>query len=371
MTQGLSSHIVAGYSSYEHIGGNNYKVNFTLIRDIYTNGASLDSDIVIQIYSYDGSEYAHEGNALTTLDSIANFEFTNTQFANPSFIGYEYGVYSINYELMQSDKDYYFVFQRCCRNPLISNIQNSGEIGLSIFSIITSKAQELQNSSISFDRLPPTLVPVNIDFNSPIEAISLDGDTLRYQLSPSYIGGGMMGAGANTGNAFECDGVLPQGPCFPPYQQTSYTPTELNFNNPFPAWDNLSMDPETGDLLGTPNMIGRYAYGFTIHEFRDGQIINSTNFDYLLDVTDFVNAVDENNIEPIKVLGNPSSDVFSITLPQGEFQLGLYDIKGQQIEFMTTTKQNKIELNINGTNGIYFLHVSSKSMTKTIKLIKL
>ena len=373
ISQVSATHIVAGFSSYEHISGNTYQINFTIIRDIFTNGALLDEDIVIQIYTHDAGIYEHEGNALASLDSTQEFEFTNTQYADPSNIGFEYGVYSINYELTESDKDYQFVFQRCCRNPLFSNLVNPLETGISLFSTITRSAQAFQNSSITFDKLPPVLVPVNVDYNSPIKAISLDADTLIYQFSPTYIGGGLMGIGGPQENVNSCDGLEPHGPCFPPYSQTEYFPSnELNFSAPFPAWDDLGINPGTGDILGTPRMIGRFAYGFTVHEFRDNELINSTNFDYMIDVVDFVSSVEQINSESIKVLGNPSDEIFSIQLDGHEsYNFGVYNLEGQQIDFDAVSKNNQIEIRINGPSGIYFLNAFNHKTSKTIKLVKL
>jgi len=372
LTQGNTNHIVAGFSNYKHVDESTYEVKFTLIRNQNSGGTPLDMEVVIQIYTFDGLEYIHEGNLLVERDSTYNFDHgEQNSFASSVNVELEYAEYIIEYNLEQADKDYVFVHQRCCRTNLTSNLSNPGENGITLSTTITMQAQALQNSSIEFELLPQIFRKVNQEEEIPIEVVSIDGDILSYQLSPIYLGGGPNGTMPNSGNATDCDGVLPQGPCYPPYSQASFAQPELNFFKPIPSWNNITMDGQTGNLTGAPTMSGWFSYGFTIHENRNGQIINSTNFDYLMliGLTSSTSDVIESSIE---VLGNPSSDLFYISVDNTEkHDLLVTDMNGHRVRFSEGYHGKLTELNIEGPSGVYILSVSNGKTFDTVKLVKL
>jgi len=139
LAQGSSNHIIAGFSNYKHISESSYEVKFTLIRDQNSGGAELDNEIVVQIYTYDGLAYLFEGNILVERDAIYDFDHGElNSFANSVAIELEYGEFIMEYELTEPDKDYLFVFQRCCRSPLTTNISNSNDNGITLSTTISS-----------------------------------------------------------------------------------------------------------------------------------------------------------------------------------------------------------------------------------------
>ena len=369
--QAKATHIVAGFSSYTHLSNSTYQIKFTLIRDELSGGAEFDQDITVQVYTFDGNDYQFDGYLTTGLSNRAAVDLGNVVFEQNTNIQLEYGEYQINYNLTASDKDYIFVFQRCCRNQTIVNIADPGDSGITLFTTITTEAQALQNSSIDFEIFPNLLAKVNEEIDRPIQVNNIDGDSLVFEFNPLYLGGGLAGA-TIPGDPTACDGVQPQGPCPPPYEQATFSSSDLNFNMPFPAWDNAGIDSSSGSLLGTPAAIGQYSYGFSIHEIRGGEIINSTNFDYIVYVADFTNTLEEVEQSIIEVYGNPSEDLFTLKLDNNiDFELNVYDINGRQINFNCLKKNKLHELHIEGPAGIYFLNVSGLEKLETIKLVKL
>ena len=129
-------------------------------------------------------------------------------------------------------------------------------------------------------------VKINEDLDQPILVNSLDDDQLSYQFSPIYKGGGTNGLNG-VGDPQDCDGLSPEGPCYPPYEFVDFLNSDVAFYKPFPGWESQGLDGQSGSLLGTPTEMGQFAYGLTIHEFRDGLIINSTNFDYLVNAVSY------------------------------------------------------------------------------------
>jgi len=168
-----------------------------------------------------------------------------------------------------------------------------------------------------------------------------------------------------------CDGISPHGPCFPPYAPANYVGTELNFFKPIPGWSDIAMDGQSGKLNGTPTMNGWFTYGFTIHENRNGQIINSTNFDYLT-IIGLTSSIENVTKSHIQVLGNPSSDSFYVSIEDSEqFDLQLTDMNGHKVYFTKDQQASLTELSIDGPSGVYILSISNGKTFKTAKLVKL
>lgn len=368
----FANHIVAGFSSYTHVVDNLYEINFTLVSDFNTNGAPLDEIINIQIFSFNGVDYTYQDFATIPFTKISDFDHGVQQpiAEQLNLVELNYAEYSFSYELLESDVDYIFVYQRCCRSPLFANTLDPNNTGISLHCTITSEAQALQNSSIDFDLLPPVFAEVNVDQDFPINLINLDADSLSFQFSPPLIGGGNDGS-TGSGDPTSCTGLQPEGPCFPPYATVPFS-SELSFEMPFPNWLNQGMDAQTGDLMGTPQQLGQYSYGFSIDEFRNGELINSTNFDYMVIVADFTLSTNKIQESKLEVFGNPGRESFLIKLINSEeYKFEVYSLAGEKITHTSSTSNGFLEVNILGPSGVYFLKASSKNRSEILKLIKL
>lgn len=367
-----ATHIVAGFSSYKHLSGNSYEVTFNLIRDRLSGGAQADQEIFVQVYSFDGINYNFESNIITPLSTIVEVEHgMQSSIASLSNISLEYADYVLDFELSDPDLDYLFVFQRCCRTPTFGNILEPSENGITLISTITKEAQAVQNSSIEFDMLPSFIAIANEEITSNISATSLDDDVLSFQFSPSYVGGGLDGS-TGTGNPNTCTGITPQGPCPPPYAQVGYSIDNGSFITPFPSWDNQGMDAMNGTLEGIPNLIGQYAYGFSIHESRNGQIINTTSFDYVVYVLPFISSTEELDENKLWVQGNPSTDGFIIESKlDKELSYDVYNLEGQKMNSRITTSGNRVKIDFDGHPGMYILKAYNESTNQSLRLIKL
>src|SRR5690554_8198367 len=70
---------------------------------------------------------------------------------------------------------------------------------------------------------------------------------------------------------------------FPPYDNINW---ELGFgpNQPFGASGPTSIDPNTGELIADPSLLGKFVVGIVAKEYRNGVLIGSTSRDFLLTV---------------------------------------------------------------------------------------
>ena len=365
-----ATHIVAGFSSYEHLNDNSYQISYTLIRDNLSGGANFDEDIFVQVYSFNGFNYTFKGNLMVPMGDIKEVTHGVQQSEADEFsISLSQVEYKFEYQLQEDSVDYVFVHQRCCRVPTISNILGTDE-GITLSTTITKEAQALQNSSIKLDRLPNFIAIANEEQLYPIDAISIDGDTILYQFSPIYYGGGLDGT-TGLGSPTDCTGVTPTGPCPPPYQQGSFSFTEGAFNTPFPAWDNAGLEPSNGTLLGIPTEVGLFSYGFQIHEIRNGLIINSTAFDYIVYVVPTVVSTNEIGHDKIKIAGNPSSNGFTLEnqLDQ-ELSYQVFNLKGEKISNRIERSGSIVKIDFDGPSGMYILKAFNEEYNQNLKLIK-
>ena len=104
-------------------------------------------------------------------------------------------------ELPIINENYVIVWQRCCRNITITNIQNPGETGATYSIEIHPDAQRTCNSSPRFINFPPSVLCANAPFKFDHSAIDKEGDLLIYEFCEPSKGGGLMGGG--------CDAVIP------------------------------------------------------------------------------------------------------------------------------------------------------------------
>jgi len=371
-----ASHLLACFSSYKHLALDSYEIKFSFVRDRSTSGADSYPVIFVQVYTFDGTSYVFEANLVVSKNDGSNINIdqgVQESIADEFLIRLDRNDYSFEYQLTNPNVDYHFVYQRCCREENTNNLSNPSETGISLSTIITSEAQAVQNSSIEFNHLPPFIAIANMESEITIDAVSLDGDDLTYQLSPNFIGGGLEGNnGPGSGNPFSCEGVFPQGPCPPPYEQISYNFTEGNFFNPFPGWENQGMDAMTGRLLGVPQLTGQYSYGFSIHESRDGQIINTTSFDYVVFVLPFASSTEKIVENKLTLKGNPSTASFIVeNTSEVELNYGVYNLKGEHIDIEIGRDNQLVKIEFEGPAGMYILKAYNEEFKQSLKLIKL
>ncbi len=367
-----ATHIVAGFSTYKHLSDNRYEIKFTLVRDQLSGGALSDNEIVVQVYTFNGAAYTFQNNIITPRSNIFEVEFgSQASIATQTNISLEAAEYTFDFGLSDPEVDYLFVFQRCCRTPTLLNIADPNENGITLISTISKEAQAIQNSSIEFDILPSFLAIVNQEQTTAINALSIDGDTLSYQFSPSYNGGGDDGA-TGIGDPTSCTGVTPHGPCPPPYQQVEYSFDETSFITPFPEWADQGMNATNGTLEGIPSLLGHYAYGFSIHESRNGQIINTTSFDYAIYVLPFTSSTENLHENKLKVHGNPSNDGFIVESDTDKkLNYEVYNLEGKKINTTIGYEGNTVKIDFEGHAGMYILKAFNETTNQSIRLIKL
>ncbi len=284
-----ATHLVGGEIFYTHLGGNNYLITLKVYRDCgpaNTLGTGFDDQVYIGMW--DGNGNIGFNDVLTIPLSFSNISSVPVVLGNPCGtpppdLCIEEAIYSTQVTLPANPYGWDLVWQRCCRNPSISNLQNFGGTdnpGATFVTHVpgtTAGATAPQNSSPVFQELPPVAVCANFDFSWNHSAIDPDGDELSYSFCAPFDGGG-------TGGGNGIDSPVPNPPAAPPYFEVEYIG---GFSGTYPITSDpaMSIDPVTGVITGFPTAPGQYAIGICVSEFRDGVLLSTTMRDFQFNVT--------------------------------------------------------------------------------------
>ncbi|MBL0311003.1 MAG: PKD domain-containing protein [Bacteroidetes bacterium] len=262
-----ATHIIGGYMSYRFISGTTYEVKLTVYRDCSVS-TGFDNPAAVGLYNASTNTLVQSLSFYTPV--ITRIQSPNDpclQITNIACV--EQAVYTVTLTLPSATTPYLIVHQRCCRNSTITNITNPGAVG-ETFSAYIPATTPLQNSSPTYNNLPPIYVCVNLPLSYDHSATDIDGDELRYSLCAPYTGASALNPAPST-------------PSAPPY-------TNVNWRAPYSASNPmggvpLTIDSLTGELTGRPSTVGQFVVGVCVSEYRNGQLIGTYLRDFQFNVT--------------------------------------------------------------------------------------
>lgn len=294
-----ATHTIGGDITYRCLGNNNFEFTFTLYHDCLNGDiGAINADDPAYFSIFERNTNVRVVNPITgtapygsasTGNAIVR-EVVPTGFSNECILNFPNTcmsrmLFKFTVNLPPSNNGYLFVYQRCCRNDNITNILNSGAVGVTFTAIIPPFVSgQCPNNSPTFDASPPQIICANDPLNIDFSATDIDGDSLSYELCSAYIG-------ASQSNPTPGRPVSFQGPISaPPYSPVSYNPP---YSGTFPVASNpvLSINPVTGILTGTPTSLGRYVLTVCVKEWRNGVQINTVSRDLQIYVTNCSRAV--------------------------------------------------------------------------------
>lgn len=259
-----ATHMVGGEISYVCLGENSYEVTFTLYQNCLPGSReAIEADIPLQYAIYNGTSFYSSGAIFEyTTDIITEDIDTDCVNEVPESCLRKTVFKKVIY-LPTSSESYTIVYQRCCRNPGIVNLVNSGNMGVTYFATIPSSSLACINNSPVFKNEPPQIICANFPLMYDYSATDADGDSLVYTLAPSYRGASM-------------DAPIPSGTIItgPPFLTANYSP---GFNPLYPinALPQVEIHPETGLMTFTPLTSGRYQLTVAVQEYREGVLFNT------------------------------------------------------------------------------------------------
>lgn len=290
--QAIATHIAGAEINYECLGGDNYQIRLRIYRDCSKDGTpdpNADFDPNILLFIYKGS------NLYTTVNIAQPAPITvatNTLaacFSNPPVLCYHYVEYSAVVNLPASSQTYHIGWARCCRNHIIDNLFNPGEQGVTFYTSIPPSASAVCNSSPRFSQTPPIFLCAGQTFQFNFSATDKDGDSLVYAITPPYTGLNTAGQGAGVPTLGQpspiTDQFNPLG--LPPYQNVTYN-SGFSSTIPFGASSSASIDPNSGLLTITPNLLGTFTIAVSVYEYRNGVLLSENKFDHQFTVTNCI-----------------------------------------------------------------------------------
>ena len=282
-TNASGSHIVGGEVTYNFLsytpgtsGGYLYQINLTIYEDCLNGSPDAifqDNPAFLSVYT----NGPHPN--LVTFDTDVNFSsnlqvpvnFTNQCVSNIPSVCLLKKTFSANFLLPASITGYIVAYQRCCRNGAVINISQPDNNGATYYCTIPPTSVVATNNSAVFKNFPPQIICLKNPLYYDNSATDAEGDSLSYGFDSSVLG-------ADPGNVKPIPGP-------PPYQPVTYIyPYSAEY--PVSSLPHLQIDPITGILTGTPNLIGRYLVNVCCHEWRHGVLINTIRREFQFVVTD-------------------------------------------------------------------------------------
>lgn len=288
-------HIIGGVLSYKCLGNGVkpntkiYEFQLKMYRDCFGAGAAFDALAPISIYKGTSTKALSTDMVALGSNVIDIQPPSNPCLVVPPNVCVQEGSYVFRKELDISTETYTIAYQRCCRNSGVNNLSQPGNQGITIMTELTPDAQTLCNNSPIFNDFPPIAICVNNPLVFNHAATDAENDQIVYEFCAPFQGGG-NGGGGGGGNG--CNSVSPNPACPPPYKEVVYnTPT---FNKLIPLGGNpiLAIDPKTGVITGTPNILGQFVVGVCAKEYRNGVLLSVTRRDFQFNVVACKSLVD-------------------------------------------------------------------------------
>jgi gliding motility-associated-like protein len=277
------SHMIGGDVTYRCLGSNSFEITITLFQDcLYGEPGALAQDNPAYYSIFDAKT-----NQLVMADSVTalSTQIVDPNFSNACINNYpntclRKQVFKFTRTLSPTKNGYVIVYERCCRNASINNIQSPGNVGVTYFATIPPfNSGQCPNNSAVFKNFPPQIICANNPLIYDFSATDMDADSLSYKLCAARPGGSTSDA-----KPYGDDMTMPVA-------------ASVQYLNPASAAQPMSgvpplqINPVTGMMTGTPNAMGRYVVTVCVTEWRNGVAINTISRDVQFVVTNCSKAV--------------------------------------------------------------------------------
>ena len=281
--QGYSKHIKGGEIHYTYLGptpGNpsldRYELRLRLFISCQSTQGQLEESVVLGIYKTNGNTLVD--NVTANLDRAHNFQIYLTTpspcIVHPSQVCYWVREFVAIEDLPKDPDGYMVIFQRCCRIDGIRNITPSVNAGASYFCQIqgtNSIGATGVNSNPDFGIKDTVLICQGKRFKLDYRATDANGDSLTYEFSTGYLGGGINNAVVTNPG--------------PPNTWVPLTYVK-GYSGLQPLGPNVTIDRQTGLISGTAPPGGDYVVCVMVREWRNGVLVSSHRKDFIVSVDD-------------------------------------------------------------------------------------
>ncbi len=270
-----ASHIVGGEFELVHVQDFQYKLNLIQYFDEVHGNSEAEDDFANAYIFRKKDEVLVE---VVRLDRVSSefIKYTNPSCAEGDLVTRRI-FYSATITLpparYNDPEGYFVVYERCCRNEIISNLVDPGQNGQAFymeFPPVVKNEKPFVDSS-------PVLAPPISDyacagrkFYYDLRGADPDGDSLVYSLAVPF-------------NSSVSSQPLPT-PGGRPQRDVNFKPG-IGLSNMIPGTPPLQISPE-GILTVTPADTGVYVYGIKVEQYRGGVRIGEVRRDFQMQVLD-------------------------------------------------------------------------------------
>lgn len=272
-----ATHIIGGQLSFRCLGGSQYEIKLEFRRDCFLGNPEADFDDPAAIWVYDGDFQpvmgVGEGGVLRI--SLDEEDTLSTSFPSACFGGgrdvcVQTALYVDTFSLPRRPGGYHLMYQRCCRNMILDNIEDPLLTGSSYVVRISEESLETCNSAPVLQGFPPVYSCLNQQLIINQGATDAEGDSIVYKLCTPF-----EGATREDPNP-DVVGIHPDFPEQIRWISPTYGEDFMLGNQNEP----LSIDPQTGELRGLPEIQGTFLIGVCIEEYRNGVLLSSMVRDF-------------------------------------------------------------------------------------------
>ncbi len=246
--------------TYRYLGANKYEIKLTVYRDCSDN-VDFDNPAFVSIYNKANNNLVYNKGLTLFSRSIVPANPPNPCFVPPAGICVEIGTYKDTVQLAPNNSGYTIAYQRCCHNASVLNLVLPQMNGMTV---TTDIPPQINNSS-QFTNFPPIYICLSDTFNYSFASTDADGDNLVYQFCTPLNGGGVGNFSPN-----------PASP--PPYIPSLWSNT-FTASNPISNSGGITLNSTTGQLKFKPSLLGQYAIGICVLEYRNNVLINTNRLE--------------------------------------------------------------------------------------------
>ena len=138
--------------NYRYLGSNLYEVTLTCYRDCFNGIPPFDDPAIVAVYNSSGDLVSTTGAFITTQGSVNN-AINSPCLDPPTNVCYQVAAYVFNIALPPIPGGYTIVYQRCCRNGSVINLQGVNDAGATYFATIPDPSISTFNSNPKFRRV--------------------------------------------------------------------------------------------------------------------------------------------------------------------------------------------------------------------------
>ncbi|MDX2304127.1 MAG: gliding motility-associated C-terminal domain-containing protein [Microscillaceae bacterium] len=293
-----ASHIVGGDIQLNHLTAFDFELRLNLYYDRVNATFVVENTepvILLHIFSKRTNRVIAEDIVLR-LKQQSDIQYTNPSCTDGQLktrlLIYE-NVIRLSPDIYNDPEGYYVVWERCCRNNVINNINDPGGVGMVFyleFPAVVQGNTAFINSTPLFKAPIGDYLCLNEEFDFDFGANDKDGDSLTYSFTNPWAGNSEPNFPGNV-DPNTLQGGVPPIPA--PYALVNWLnvdgfqfnaqqalPTDLSQNQGF------TINQRTGLIRVTPNRTGLFVFAVLCEEFRNGKKIGEVRRDFQFYVLD-------------------------------------------------------------------------------------